>query len=250
MTDPNKGLKLNQVIALEKGVKSRAEKELTAAHHALKKPELLTGLSKTYKPKNEEGEERPPENKLVSVKVPVAIEKTKTILADLFDITAQKDFANCNAKADVVVDEKVLVKDAPIPYLLWLEKQLVNIHTFVRELPVLSTSEKWTFDTQNDLFRTDEEMTQSTKKEPKVITLAPATDKHPAQTQLTHEDVVVGYWLTTKFSGCIPETRRSELLARVEKLQSAVKIAREAANMISAEKQYVGKGIMDFLFSP
>ncbi len=48
--------KLNQIIAVEKGVKSRSFQELTEAHHALQKPALLSGIARTYRPKDEEGE--------------------------------------------------------------------------------------------------------------------------------------------------------------------------------------------------
>lgn len=52
--------KLNQVIEVEKGVKSRALQELTEAHHSLQKTALLAGISRTYRPKDEEGEQFPP----------------------------------------------------------------------------------------------------------------------------------------------------------------------------------------------
>jgi hypothetical protein len=38
--------KLNQIIAIEKGTKSRSLQELTEAHHALQKPALLSGISR------------------------------------------------------------------------------------------------------------------------------------------------------------------------------------------------------------
>ena len=52
--------KLNQIIAIEKGVKSSSFQELTEAHHLLQKPSLLAGLSRTYQPKDEAGEQFPP----------------------------------------------------------------------------------------------------------------------------------------------------------------------------------------------
>jgi hypothetical protein len=33
---------------------------------------------------------------------------------------------------------------------------------------------------------------------------AEATEKHPAQVEVYHEDVVVGQWKTVKFSGALP----------------------------------------------
>ncbi|NOK58124.1 MAG: hypothetical protein GFH25_541186n388 [Chloroflexi bacterium AL-N10] len=53
--------RLNQIIAIEKGVKSRSFQELTEAHHSLQKPTLIAGIARTYRPKDEEGEQLPPE---------------------------------------------------------------------------------------------------------------------------------------------------------------------------------------------
>ena len=60
--------KLNQIIAVEKGVKSRSLQELTEAHHALQKPALLSGITRTYRPRDEEGEQLPPESTRVQIK--------------------------------------------------------------------------------------------------------------------------------------------------------------------------------------
>ena len=49
--------KLNQIIAVEKGIKSRSFQDLTEAHQQLQKPALLAGISRTYRPKDEEGEQ-------------------------------------------------------------------------------------------------------------------------------------------------------------------------------------------------
>src|SRR3954469_9349739 len=115
--------RLNQIIAVEKGVKSRSFQELTEAHHVLQKPALLAGISRTYRPKDEEGEQLPPESTRVQVKSEQVLEATAEILTKLFDVVATKDWANCAAKADVVVDGRTLVQDAPVTYLLFLEKQ-------------------------------------------------------------------------------------------------------------------------------
>ena len=60
--------KLNQIIAVEKGVKSSALSEMTKQYQLLQKSGLLVGLSRTYQPKDEEGEELPPESTRVQVK--------------------------------------------------------------------------------------------------------------------------------------------------------------------------------------
>lgn len=241
--------KLNQIIAVEKGVKSRSERELTEAHHGLKKADLIGGITRTYAPLADDGERFPDEVKRVQVHVEDVVASTASILVDLFDITATKDFANTHALADVVVDGTVLVAQAPVTYLLWLEKRLTLIHEFVKELPVLSDDAEWNKDA-NGVWATPAEKTHKTKKLPRAFEKAAATDKHPAQVETVYEDMVVGYWTTTKRSGAVPATRVRTLVQRVEKLQRAVKMAREEANSAEATPVHVGAKITDYLFAP
>jgi hypothetical protein len=239
--------KLNQIIAVEKGVKSRSFAELTEAHHALQKPTLLSGISRTYRPKDEEGEQLPPESTKVQVKAEEMVRQTAAILTRLFDVTASKDWANCIAKANVVVDGRTILTDVPVSYLLFLEKQLTDLHTFIKKLPVLDASETWGFDASADCWATEPVQTLRTKKIPRNHVKAEATEKHPAQVEVYYEDVTVGFWRTIKFSGAMPAKRVNELLERVEKLQAAVKFAREEANGIEASEQKIGEKFFEYL---
>ncbi len=240
--------KLNQIIAVEKGIKSRSFQDLTEAHHQLQKQTLLSGISRTYRPREEEGEQLPPESTKVQVKAQDIIRQTVDVLTKLFDVTATKDWANCKAKADVVVDGQVLISQAPATYLLFLEKQLTDLHTFIKKLPVLDAAESWTFDASADCWATEPVQTLRTKKVPRNHVKAEATDKHPAQVEVYYEDVTVGYWRTVKFSGALPAQRVNELLSRVERLQEAVKFAREEANNMEVEEQKVGEKFFKYLF--
>jgi hypothetical protein len=240
--------KLNQIIAVEKGVKSQSLRDLTDAHQLLQKASMLSGISRTYRPKDEEGEQLPPEATKVQVKAEEVIRRTSEILTRLFDVTATKDWANTQAKADVVVDGQVLLSQVPATYLLFLEKQLVDLHTFVRKLPVLDAAETWTFDGSSDAWATEPLQTTRTKKIPRNHVKAEATEHHPAQVEVYYEDVVVGYWRTVKFSGALPASRVNELIGRVEKLQQAVKFAREEANNVEVEDQKMGEKIFKYIF--
>jgi hypothetical protein len=240
--------RLNQIVAVEKGIKSRSFQELTEAHHALQKPALLSGISRTYRPKDEEGEQLPPESTRVQIKAEEIIRQTTDILTKLFDVTATKDWANCQAKADVVVDGRALLSQVPITYLLFLEKQLVDLHTFIKKLPVLDASESWTFDASADCWATEPVQTVRTKKIPRNHVKAEATEHHPAQVEVYYEDVTVGYWRTVKFSGALSAQRVNELVERVERLQQAIKFAREEANNQEVEEQKVGEAIFTYLF--
>jgi hypothetical protein len=241
--------RLNQIIAIEKGVKSRTQRDLTDAHHALQKPALLAGIARSYQPDEEMGEKFPAETTRVQVRTQDMITRTQEVLTELFDVTATKDETNCHARADVVVDGKVLLSKVPVTTLLFLEKQLVDLHTFVKKLPVLDPSETWHFDPSNDCQATEATFTVKTKKVPRNHVKAEATEKHPAQVEMYYEDIRVGQWKTVKFSGALPRKHVNELLERVEKLQKAVKFAREEANNTEVVKKEVGKAVFGYLFA-
>jgi hypothetical protein len=240
--------RLNQIIAVEKGVKTTAFQEITEAHHRLQKSALLSGISRTYRPRDEEGEPLPPESTRVQVRAEEILRSTAETLTRLFDVTATREWANCLAKADVIVDGTVLLKDVPATYLLFLEKQLVDVHTFVKKLPTLDPSETWEFDSAQDCYATEPTQTVKTKKIPRNHVKAEATEHHPAQVEVYYEDVTVGTWRTIKYSGALPAKRVNELLARVEKLQEAVKFAREEANNREAEDVKIGAKVFQYLF--
>jgi hypothetical protein len=242
-------MKLNQVIAIEKGIKAKAQQELTQAHHGLQKPELLAGLSRSYEPKDAEGDKLPSEETKVQIRAEELVQQTGKMLAELFDITATKDATNCEAFGDVVVGETKLLEKVPVSSLLFLEKQLVDIHTFVKKLPVLDAAFDWEYDRAKDCMKTKPVQSQRTKKVLKAFQKSPATDKHPAQVETFNEDVVEGHWTTTRLSGALEQKRVKTLLSRVEELQKAVKIARENANMHDAVQKNVGDTVFSFLFS-
>jgi hypothetical protein len=242
-------LLLNQVIALVKGEKPRAENALTKAYHGIQKTEPLAGISRTYRPKDEDGDQYPSEGTAVQTNVNQLIDIAVTGLTKLFDLTATLETGNTVAKADVVVDGKVLLPNVPVTYLLFLEKKLVDLVTFIGRLPVLDPSQNWTFDPATNTYRADSVDTVKSKKIPRNHEKAPATDKHPAQVELYYEDVVVGYWTTTKFSGAMEAKRKAELLARAQKLQDAVKLAREKANSVEVADVKIGEKFFGYLFS-
>ncbi|MEF9903432.1 DUF7873 family protein [Streptomyces sp. P9-A2] len=240
--------RLNQIIAVEKGVKSKAVQDVNGAHQKVQKPALLAGISRTYQPKDEEGEQLPPESTRVQVQGEDVLREMAASLTRLFDVTATKDWANCAARADVVVEGRTVLAEVPVSYLLFLEKQLTDLHAFVRKLPTLDAAESWTHDPSTDWWKTDPVRTIRTKKVPRNHVKAEATEKHPAQVEVYYEDVPIGYWTTVKFSGALPARRVNELVERVEKLQQAVKFAREEANATEITDQRAGDAVFGYLF--
>lgn len=241
--------KLHQILAIESGVRTQTKKDLTAAHHGLQKTEMLFGLVKSYEALDDEGEILPDETKLVQTRSSEVLKHTFNILRKLYDTTAVRDFANCNAKADVTLsDGTVLLKDVPAIYLLWMEKQLEDLHTFVSKLPILPADTEWAFDEKQNCFKSPEQKTARKVKVPYPLVLSPATDKHPANVVEKTRDEIVGYFKTIKYSGAMKAKDVSQMKERVEELQRAVKFAREQANTVEAPKQEIGDSILSFVF--
>jgi hypothetical protein len=240
--------KLHAVIAIEKGVKARVYAEITELHKRAQKPEPFGGYVKSYKPRTEGDELFPPERKRVELTTREVLALVATRQAELFDVIATKDWGNRIAKADIILDGRVLLTDAPATYLLFLEKQLVDMRTFIDKMPVLDESEDWTRDPNGDLYKTGATITYKTRKVQRPLVLYHATTEHPAQAQVISEDVIVGEWEKVSHSGAFPVPEKRAILERIDRLLIAVKGARERANDVAVERREAGKAIFDYLF--
>lgn len=222
--------KLNQIVAIEKGIKAAAYSALTDWHKLAQKPDLFNGFQKTYQKRDEDSEDLPSEQKRVQQTVPVMLRAVQQTIADLWQVTARKEWSNGQATASVIVAGVTILADVPVTYLLFLEKQVTDLRTFVEKLPILDVTEDWQADPTTDLYKTLPVSTHRTKKNQRPLVLYPATPEHPAQTQLITEDIVAGYWSTVKYSGAMTAPDQRLLAEKVEALLRAVKEAREAAN--------------------
>jgi hypothetical protein len=241
-------MRLSQVIAVEKATKNQCNNEITAAYHEVQKPALFAGISRTYEPKDEEGERFPAEKQIVQKHAADLLEFTARSMTRYWDMTCTKDMTNTHAKADVVLDGHTIVKDAPVTFLLFLEKQLTDLATIIKKLPVLDSGETWEHDATTNAYATPATQSVKTKKVPRAFVKAAATVEHPAQVDTYTEDVVIGTWTTRKYSGALPQKRVTEILDRIQKLQAAVKMAREEANTVTVTHEpHVGRAVFDYV---
>jgi hypothetical protein len=245
-------VKLNQIIAVEKGAKERTHKEFTAIYQGLSKTEPMQGISRTYQPIAEDGEKLPAEHKYVQINVNERLERVQEILIDLFDVTLTKEEGNTRARGTVSVDGTVIVKDVPVSYLLFLEKQLTDLRAVIAALPKLDPADKWDWDEQQGFFKSAEVRTARTKKMTEFVVVqgSGVPDKGVApQVKEVTNDVLVGYWSTVKYSATMEPTRIAELLERTEKLLRAVKFAREEANGLEIDQAKAGSAVFGYIFS-
>lgn len=244
-------MKLNQVIAVLQTVKANATKAKTAVYQLIQKNALFQGISRTFQPVDEEGFVYPPESQALQMRAEELLTQFEQACTELFNLSATQDWANAQAKANIVIDGTTLLTDVPVSYLLFLEKQLTDIKTFISTLPLLDNSESWVYDQQQECFATEPKFTTKTKKIMKPVVLYEATKEHPAQVKESYEDVPEGTWRTVKFSGAISPARQKELLRRVDRLTQEVIFAREQANSLEVTQQnQVARSIFGYLFAP
>jgi hypothetical protein len=244
-------MKLNQVIAVLQTVKANSTKAKTSVYHLIQKNAMFQGISRTFQPVAEDGFVYPPESQALQMKAEDLLGQFEQACSELFNVCATQDWANTQAKADIIIDGTTILREVPVSYLLFLEKQLTDIKTFISTLPVLDTSETWIFDAQQDSFATEPKLTTKTKRIVKAVVLYEATKEHPAQVKESSEDIPEGTWRTVKFSGAISQARQNELLRRVDRLMQEVIFAREQANSMEVTQQSsVARSVFGYLFAP
>jgi hypothetical protein len=241
--------KLHQVVAVVESRKQKAQRVMTDAYHKIQAGgTALSGNAGVYIPLKEGGEQLPAEGKRVQVRVKEVVAEVTAELEGLLDLLLTQDVANASAKADIVVDEQKIMTDVPVTHLMFMEKKLEEIGNFVDKLPTLDPAYTWAFQDTVAAYATPPIETVRTKKVPRNHVKAEATDHHPAQVEMYHEDEIVGKWSRVLFNGSIPEEEKKKMFARVRKLQEAVKVARNKANDIEAVNQHQSKKMLDFIF--
>jgi len=247
----------HQIIAVVKDLKDRFKKKITDAHHSMQRVDALNGLSRTFKPIREtEGEATnlpPAELKRVTTTASSIIASIEGDMIKAFDAVATQDEGNMFARGDVIVRDDsgavtFEVKNVPATHLLFLEKQMIDVCTFVDALPVLDPSEAWSKDQATGTWRSDVAKSRRTKKINKPIVLYNHSAEHPAQTQLVVEDVDFCDIETVKLSGCLSATEKLAIQSRARALLMAIKEARQSANSVKVEQAKEGSKVFKFIF--
>jgi hypothetical protein len=243
-------VKLNQVLAIEKGIKGRAHAAITQAYQKFQKPALFIGGYRTYQKKDEAGEDLPSERQQVQERVSDLLKSVIRAKTDMYDTEAQKDIANGTARASVTVGDVQVLPELPATTLLFLEKELTDLRTFLTSIPVLDSSEEWKYDAPTDLHRAEAGQTHRTKKVQKALLLVAPTDKFPGQAEKIIDDEIVGYWHLVKQSGAMPLPDKEKMVDKIDALLIGIKKAREEANGINADQRPdVGGRIFEFLMA-
>lgn len=241
--------KLYEVLAVEQDRKQKANIETGRLRKTFEKQaELFDGLTKRYVPLEEDAERIPDEHKAMVMTVDEALDLSLSTFLKGFHATVQKEETNASGRAvaELTVGEQSFGKLGATT-LLAIESQLGKLRELYAVLPTLDAARRWQMDEQLGHYVTEPEVKFRSIKRPKVVVKYEATKEHPAQTELLNLDIQVGRYETVYASGRISQSRKSELLGRIDLLLEAVKVARAEANTAEVAKVEVAQQLLDYI---
>jgi hypothetical protein len=220
---------------------------------------LTTGMTKIFTPKSETADEHesamlkarhPDRYKAVALTVETALAEAAGYAIPALDITATADKTNQLASANVIINGEVLIPDVPVSHLLWLgNTYLGELKKFIALLPVLDPTKEW-HPADGGIHESTPEVIAANDKDLVPVVLHEGTDRHPPQVQLVQKDqVYVGKYTSKSLSGAVFESRKKELLDRMDQLIAAVKDAAARANQTPATEVTEGEDIFRFLLA-
>jgi len=241
--------KLHEVLAVESGLKATSAKVINEAKKTFtdKRGHFL-GQYRHYEKLVEGTLEYAPEEKQMDSTVIDKLDYVKEHVIRAINAIYQKEVANTEAKADLVIDGKTLLEGVPATFLLTMESQLSELRSLYSIIPTVEPSRNWNKDTANDnTYVSTEIETFKTEKVIEPLVLYQATDKFPAQTEKISRDKVVGKWVTKYWSGCLTPSEKSKLLGRIDALLREVKKARMRANEQEVKTEEIAAKFFDYI---
>lgn len=176
-----------------------------------------------------------------------------TALREAIDVSLTKENSNTNpkARADVIIDGKTVLKDIPTTGLLALEKRLSALKDLYQSIPTLDPAFAWVPDASaaipGSMKTKHAQESQKTEKVPGFQVMYEATDKHPAQVREYTMDKNVAKVEIERQSGMVSPATKAQWLGRITALATAVKEARQRANMADVVELKVADDIRDFI---
>lgn len=248
-------MKLNALLAVNENLKTQAEKNRTdLANTFVKKGHHFSEKIVTFTP-NTEGASPVTESQL-DLQTTIGEELTwlKPFLVKAIDSGNTIAVANTQAKADVILEGEItpLLKDVPATSLLELGKRVNELLEFAKLIPTLDPAKGFLPDAARGagIFKARDEVKVRTIASQEALVLYPATDKHPAQTQLITKHLPAGSVTTREWSGLLTVADKGKLLERIEKLARAIAQARARANdtEIPGDTAKIGDVLIGYAF--
>lgn len=235
-----------EVVAMVQDRKKRGELALTEAYKTAQRAGVCSGLVKSYTPTREDEPQQATENKPPQATAADLIESILAPLTDAWDTVLTQDVGNTHASASVTVGT-LSIPDVPATFLIYLEKQVKDVLTFLEALPTLEPGHRWVAD-QGGTHRSETVQQVRTRKVPRTLVKYEATKEHPAQTEVYFEDAPVGVWEATQISGALPVDEKRAMVRRATALLEGIRVAREKANAEEIDKRTESEAILRYIF--
>lgn len=243
--------KLHELLAVEETVVQAAEKLIAETNEKFNKSsEFFTGAIRILRRLKDSPEDTAIEQAQRKVKelptdVPDTLSYIFPFMEKVLDLKLSKHLTNQKAKGDIIIDDTIILADAPVDFLLDLERMIPKWRTMFQTMPTLDPSRAWV-EERKGVWKSKEPLTASqTEKIAYPVILSEATDKFPAQVKEATKDIVVGIFTQTDLSGAATSQQKADVLALCDKLLAAVKQARMRANAAEQVSTKQGEAIIN-----
>lgn len=243
----NNHRKLFELLAIEKDLSSRTTESAKETTSRFSNADNFLGITTHFAKLLEDQPDFQDEYKPLSGNVDYALGEYLEHLGLYIDTTIEKESANTTAFSDVILEGEKFLENWSATALLNLESRLDELHKVYSAIPTLPDSEIWTFDSAKGCYVSQNRKQLRTVKTQKAIVLYEATKEHPAQVQLVSTDVPAYEVERTLYSGMLTLSDKKSRIDRIEKLQRAVKQARQRANTVETQPKEVAKKIFDYI---
>jgi len=248
--------KLHELLAVEPDLKKVFQRVADEVHVLFtRKSEHFRGHHKSLKMQDEERafeEAAAEETKTITTTVMAKLHYAAKSGAKYIDALATKEATNQTAKANLVVNGKVIAEDLPATFLLGLESKLKVVREYLAHAPTLDPAHSWVpaENLGEGIFQTEhDDVRERQEKKTAYITVAQATEHHPAQVAKELEAKIVGLFTTKRTSAMISPAEKSELMERCDLLIRATKQARQRANQAEVVKKTIGAKLFNFILT-
>jgi hypothetical protein len=254
-----KGPELHEVLAVQGDLEANAKRVLKEGIDTFVNREAhFSGHERSlrmFQEKDQHLEAAHAEHQELTTTVGAKLKYVQGPIGKHWDCIAQKERTNQEARADVIVDGKVIAKDVAVGALIAYERELKEYRTLVDSIKTLAPGKKWELDdtlTAADGSKGVYRDAFLDKKLKTVQTIAhkilvPANEQHPAQIEKWKENEPVGEFTQQTLSGKITPAEKSKKLAKVSALIAGVKKARMRANKTPVVKVAVSKAFFGFI---
>ena len=247
--------KLHEVLAVDSDLAETAKKIATEALVTFtKKADHFFGATKRlemFDESRKQEEEGTAESKEIVSTVQEKLDYVAEHIIRHLDCLAQKENTNQAAVGDVELEDGTkLLQKMPATLLLSLENKLALFRKMYEGIPTLAPGLEWIEDPtqRKGIYKSSHDIIRhKTEKTFKSKILVEPTPQHPAQIEKWTEDVPIGNFITTQWSGMVSPARKSELLGRIDALIRAIKKARMRANSTEVVKKSIGKVLFDYI---